>query len=211
MKVTIELNGVQLEKEIPIKWSEVTFKQFLKIYKMKELSEMLALFLDIEEDVLKKARIHNLEVILTLLSFVKKDMKLNIPETCMGYKIPENLEFETIGQFEDLKLEAQTIVDSFEKYALFCGIYASNPYDYKKAEELKEVFMNAPCEEVMAIGNFTLLKLVELMNGTPRKSPPRLTPMKRFKLALTAWLRNLVFTVRFYIWKRKLRLPERNY
>ena len=210
MRVTIELNGVKVEKEIPIKWKEVTFSQFLKLSKMKETSEILSMFLGIEEETLKKAKIHNLETILSLLSFLKEEMDLQVPDTCMGYKIPKNLELETIGQFEDLKLEAQDLKD-FEKYALFCGIYASEPYDYKKAEELKEVFMNAPCEEVMAIGNFTLLKLVELTSGIKPKSSSRNTPMTKFRRVLTVWVRSLVFMVRFYTWKRKLRLTERSY
>ena len=210
MRVTIELNGVKVEKEIPIKWKEVTFGQFLKISKLKETSEILSLFLGIEEETLKKAKIHNLETILSLLSFLREEMDLQVPDTCMGYKIPKNLELETIGQFEDLKLEAQDLKD-FEKYALFCGIYASSPYDYKNAEELKETFMNAPCEEVMAIGNFTLLKLVELTSGIKAKSSSRNTPMTKFRRVLTVWVRSLVFMVRFYTWKKKLRLTGRSY
>jgi hypothetical protein len=107
------------------------------------------------------------------------------------FSIPKNLEFETIGQFQDLKAEAVQIKDakSFDKYALFCAIYATNPYDYQEAEKLVPTFINAPCEEVMAIGNFILLKLAELMTGIQSKSQSPSIPMKKYWLVLTVWLK----------------------
>lgn len=214
MKITIELNGVKVEKDIPTMWKEVTFGQFLKLSECEDdISKILSLLTGIEVETLNKAKIQNLEKIITLLSFLKTEMTLEVPKTCMGYEIPKNLEFETIGQFEDLKLEALQMKDikSFEKYALFCAIYAVKEYDYKKAEELAPVFLNAPCEEVMAIGNFTLLKLTELTSGIEVNWPPRNTLTRKLWLAFNAYRRNLAFTVRYFIWKKKLRLRERSY
>lgn len=214
MKITIELNGVTVEKDIPTMWKEVTFGQFLKLSECEnDTSAILSLFTDIPKETLSKAKIGNLESIISILSFLKTEMSLVVPEICMGYKIPKNLEFETIGQFEDLKLEALQLKDvkSFEKYALFCAIYAVKEYDYKKAEELAPTFLNAPCEEVVAIGNFTLLKLTELTSGIEVKSHLRSTPMKRFLLAFNAYRKSLAFTVRYYIWKKKLRLIGKSY
>ena len=210
MKVTVEMNGIVLEKEIPIKWKEVTFKQFLELSKCEnDTVKILGVFLGIDEKTLRKAKVRNLESILNLLNFLKTEMDLTLPGTCLGYNIPKNLELETIGQFEDLKLEAQSLTD-FSKYTLFCAIYSTKPYDYKKAEELAPIFLNAPCEEVMAIGNFTLLKLAGLMSGIDPKLQNLNTPLRRWRLALKNYLTSLVFIARFYIWKKKLRLPERN-
>lgn len=213
MKITLELNGVKLEKDIPTMWKEVSFKQFLSLLKCEDdIVKIVSLFTEIDEETLKKAKIYNLEIIINLLSFLKTEMDLTVPETCLGYKIPKNLEFESIGQYQDLKLEASTMKDNdVEKYALFCAIYCTNPYDFKEAEKKKDEFLNAPCGEVVAIGNFTLLKLVELSNGIRVKSPLRSTPKKKFWRALIAFQKSLAFTLRYYIWKKKLRIRETSY
>ena len=213
MKITLELNGVKVEKDIPTMWKEVTFKQFLALLKCEDdIVKIVSLFTEIDEETLKKAKIYNLEIIIELLSFLKTEMDLTVPNTCLGYKIPKNLEFESIGQYQDLKLEASTMKDNdVEKYALFCAIYCTNPYDFKEAEKKKDEFLNAPCGEVVAIGNFTLLKLVELSNGIKVKSPRLSTPKKRFWRALIAFQKSLAFTLRYYIWKRRLRIRGTSY
>ena len=215
MKITIELNGIKVEKDIPITWKEVTFKQFLGLVECgDDTGKIISLFTGIDEETLKKAKIYNLSSIISLLGFLKTEMDLTLPEKVLGYSIPKNLEFESIGQFQDLKLEAMTMekdLKAFEKYPLFVAIYAVNPYDFKKAEELAKEFENAPSEEVMAVGNFTLLKLAESIANIPPKSPPRNTRMRKFRQVLTAWLRNLIFTRRYYTLKRKLRLTEKNF
>jgi hypothetical protein len=133
----------------------------------------------------------------------------------MGYAIPERLETQTIGQFEDMKVEVSKIKDaskeSLKSYAMICAIHATNPYDYSEAVKVSSVFMDAPCEEVMAIGNFTLVKLAELMNPMLRTAPKSPSRLKRWRQGMKGWLKNLVFTARYYSWKRKLRLTERSY
>ena len=213
MKIEIQLNGLKLEKEIPTKWEEVSFQKFLKLTSCgDDTVKIISLFTDIDEETLKKAKISNLESLISLLGFLKTEMNLTIPDTCQGYKIPKNLEFETIGQYQDLKAEALILsqTNSFDQYALFCAIYATNPYDYKKAEELKSVFMDAPCTEVMAIGNFTLAKLAELTTGIKIKSLLPSIHRKKFWLVSTVWLRSLVFTARYYTWRKKLLSIGRN-
>lgn len=214
MKIQITLNNVTVEKQIPTKWKEVTFAQFIKLVEAgDDPAKVISIFTDIEEETLRKAKISNLESIIAMLGFLKTEMNLKVPETCMGYKIPKNLEFETIGQFQDLKAEAVQIKDakSFDKYALFCAIYATNPYDYQQAEKLIPTFLNAPCEEVMAIGNFILVKLAELMTGIKSKSPSPSIPMKKYWLVLTVWLKSLGFILRFYTWRKKLHSIGKSY
>jgi hypothetical protein len=216
MKVTIKLNGVKVEKEIPTSWSEVTFLQFLKLAKCENEAQKIALFTGLDEALLQKATINNLGSIISCLSFLNTPLTLHIlPKTILGHKMPKNLEIETVGQYEDLKLEAAKIkpdqVDTVEAYTMFCAIYATNPYDYKQAEILKDYFLQAPCEEVMAIGNFTLMKLIGLNSPGLHDSQKRPSLVRNWKLATSAWLNRLAFTVRYYSWKRKLRLTERNF
>lgn len=213
MKIQIELNKVKVEKNIPTSWKEVTFGQFLKIADAKDdHAKLISIFTDIPEETLKKAKISNLESLIALMSFMRTPMSLDLPDSVMGYKIPKSLELESIGQYQDLKLELADITaeNGFHKYPLFCAIYATNPYDYQKAEELASTFLNAPCEEVVAVGNFTLLKLTGLMTNTALRLPTRSTPLKKLKLALTGWLRNLVFTLHYYTLKKRLHSIGKN-
>ena len=212
MKITIELNGVKQEREIPLSWDQVNFEQFLKLIKAgDDIAEILSIFTEVDADLLRKANIQNLEVIINLLSFLKTDFEPVVPDKCLGYEIPKNLEFESIGQFQDLKLEAMDMKEDITKYALFCSIYATKPYDFKEAEKRKDEFLKAPAPEVVGIGNFTLMKLVELINGIKPKLPLQSTPRKKFLRVLTVWRRSLVFTLRYYIWKRKLRIGGTRY
>jgi len=217
MKAKIKLNGVTVEREIPTNWKQVTFRQFMKLAECgSDEVKIISLFTGVEEATLKKATLYNLGQILNALSFLKnQEMDYTVPESILGYKIPKNLEFETIGQYQDLKLEAGQMkegdIKSFEKYPHFVAIYATTPYDFQEAEKKIDYFFDAPCEEVMAVGNFTLLKLAELTNGIRLNFQKSNSPMKKLKLALVAWLKNSIFTLRYYIWKRRLRLHEKSY
>lgn len=213
MKITMTLNGVKIQKDIPTSWNDVTFKNFLQLAKCQSITEKLSLFTGIESSTLLKAKINNLDSVIKILSFTEQSPEVDrIPETIEGYKMPKNLELNEIGRFEDLKLEAAKIKaddpDSVEVYAMFCAIYALEEYDYDKAKELKDVFVNAPCEEVMAVGNFTLVKLIGLNNPGLLKTPKPTSRLRSWRLVIKGWLSRLAFTARYYSWKRKLRLIE---
>lgn len=210
------MNGVKVEKQIPTSWKDVSFKQLLKLAQCKTLTDKLSLFTGIEASTLSKAKINNLTQIIQILAFTEQSPEVDrVPKEIQGYKIPQDLEIESIGQFEDLKLEAAKIksddAESVEVYAMFCAIYVTNPYDYEKAKELKETFLNAPCEEVMAVGNFTLLKLIGSNNPGLLKTLKPTSRLKNLRLAIKGWLSRLVFTGRYYSWRRKLRLTGKSF
>lgn len=215
MKITAILNGVSLKKEIPTGWDQVTFLQALRLMKCQTDTQVLSVFTGIEEETLKKATIKNLYTVINAIGFTKIPPSVDkIPDQIRGYEMPKNIEIDEIGRYEDLKLEAAKIqkddIDSIEAYAMFCAIYAAKPYDYETAKGLKDYFMNAPCEEVMAIGNFTVMKLIELNNPGLQGSQKLPSRLKNWKLATSAWLTRLAFTVRYYSWKRKLHLTAKN-
>lgn len=213
MRISMTMNGVKIQKEIPTSWKDVSFKNFLQLAKCQSITDKLSLFTGIESSTLLKAKINNLDSIIKILSFTEQSPQVDqIPETIQGHKMPKNLELEEIGRFEDLKLEAAKIKaddpDSVDVYAMFCAIYALEEYDYDKAKELKDVFLNAPCEEVMAIGNFTLVKLIGLNNPGLLRTQKPTSRLRSWRLAIKGWLSRLAFTARYYSWKRKLRLTE---
>lgn len=208
--------------EIPTRWEDITFEMFLRLAVVKSESERLSVLLGMDEGKIRSARIRGFEQVLSALSFMDREAPLiEVPKKILGYEVPANLELEQVGRYEDLKLIMATFpegdklpVESLAKYADMCGVIFQPDYmdsDDKKKEEFAKRFMGAPCLEVLAIGNFLLWKLIALRMGIKNPSPKSNTPLRRFRLALTAWRKHLAFTVRFYFWKRKLGLIAKGY
>lgn len=212
MKYKFKLNGVTAEYEIPIRWSEVKFKDFLELDGTD--SKALSVFTGIEQKTLKKANITNLDGLLKNISFLSSEVPImKFPKEIQGYKVPYDIGFEQWGQYTDMKEEldkGKTGIELLKQYPLFCAIYTMTDYDFKTAEQRAIEFLDAPCTEVMATGNFILMKLIALRTATVNNSLPEGTPLRKYRLALKAWWINTVFTVRFYILKRKLRLTEKS-
>lgn len=213
MIITITLNGVKVKKEIPDSWDQVTFEQFLKLAQCKsDPAKILSVFTGVKETVLIKSRIQNLGLVVQHLSFLEKPMSVVIPKKIFNYKIPENLEFQSIAQYQDLEAECAKFsqkkedeIENAKRFPLMVATYCVEDYSWEAAEKLAPIFYGAPCEEVLAVGNFTLVKLVELKANTKVTYPQGATPMSKLRLVMRAWLRNMVFTARFYLWRRRLR------
>jgi hypothetical protein len=210
MKLTVTLNGVKIEKQTPDTWHEVTFRQFLELAKCGgDYVKIISMFTGIDETTIRKAKMFNLDRVIMSLSFLNTIPESKVPDKVLGYDMPKKLEFETIGQFEDCKQKLNEFKDDpSQAYPFICAAYAMKDYDGDAALKLSEQFFEAPCTEVMAIGNFTLMKFIALTMNSQKSSPRVLTLMKKLKLALIGWLARLGFTVRYYIWKRKHRLHE---
>lgn len=226
MKFDITLNGVTVQKEIPVSWEQVTFRQLLDLTETSEL-KALSLFTGIEPDILRKAQINGLDELLSALSFIHKPAPANLLckeiHTKEGvYPVSLDIGFDSFGQYVDLKetldaLEKITdkekkAMETLKSYPTLCAIYSVKPYNSKIADSKVEEFFNAPCTEVVAVGNFILMKLIALRATTEANSQKRgATLIKKFRLALKAWLINMAFMVRFYIWKKKHRLTGTKY
>lgn len=221
MKAEITINKVKVIKEVPTSWDDVTFKMFLALKDCgDDWGKVIAVLTDMDYEIIKKATIKNLDKLLTAVGFINTKTETYIPKTILGYEIPKNLGFETIGQLEDIKLELKAMKeenasmdDQLLKYPLWCAVYACKnwnlkdgetpQYDWKKAEKMQSIFFDAPCLEVLGIGNFTLMKLIGLNLNTGKSSQGRSTLMKKFKQVLTVWRMRLAFMVRSFTWKRK--------
>jgi len=219
-KFTITLNGIQVKKEIPEDWSEVTFGQYLDLVEVQHNpSGCLAVFVGIAESTLQKVRIVGLDDVLHTLSFVQTPPTTQIPKEIKvgdkAYKVPKDLAFETTGQFQD----AKAIVESFQpngdnlsredqlKYLDLVAVFAMPDYLDKSVEEQKEFaqqFLNASCGEVLAVGNFTLLKLIGWKMNIKPGALNKTGALKKLRLAIKIWLKNTAFSLRFAWLKRKL-------
>jgi len=105
MKVTAILNGVKVTKEIPTSWDQVTYGNFLKLTECgTDIAKIVSLFTGIDIDTLRKSKILNIEAVTGALSFLNVPMDaLDIPDKVLGYDIPKNLEFESMGQYADIQ------------------------------------------------------------------------------------------------------------
>lgn len=224
MKVTITINKQVFHRDIPITWDQVSFGDFLKLDECgQDVIKVIALLTRIDYEQLKKAHIKNLDQIVSVLGFLKKPMDPPDAKSIKylhGYKLPDDLEFEETQMFLDLQkyvTEAKdlTPLQQLERFTLYCAVYAckrwKGAYDWKHAEELAPTFLNAPCTEVMAIGNFTLLRLIGLNLNINPASLNRVTPLKKFRLALKGFRLRMVYRLHSMIWLKRLGVKKTNY
>lgn len=217
MKVTITLNKKEHHRDIPTSWDQVTFKDFLQLDDCgQDIIKVIALLTRIDYEQLKVAKIKNMDTVIATLGFLNKPM---VPpdaqgiKTILGYPLPKNLEFEQVQMYLDLKNyvnEAQKLTpkEQLERYTLYVAVYAcihlKGKYDWKYAEELAPIFLNAPCTEVVAIGNFTLLRLIGLNLHINLNSLKTGSTIKRFRLALKGYLLLMARYFRSLISKKEL-------
>lgn len=238
MKVSIYINGKENQREIPINWDQVKFRQFLALETCgDDIIKVIALFTGVDYDTLLKAKIKNLDEIIAVLGFLKKPMEEVIPVTIMGYHVPKKLEFEQTQMYLDLKnswSESRQLsaIEQLEKYTLYCAVYTcmqkdaewcgklieelhifdsrqaeellEGRYDFRKADKMKDEFLEAPCTEVMGIGNFTLLRLIALNANINLNSQKPSTRIKRFKLAFKIYRLRMAQALRSLTWKKRL-------
>jgi len=217
--------------DIPTGWNgkpPVTFRQYLGIIKAgNDINELLSVFTELDPSVIKKAQIKNLGAVTACLHFLKSPPVYRTPAAIMGHRIAKNLEGESTAQYADLQqilgkmryvdetrkeLTADDIIFNYNFYPLIVATYAIVPYDFKQAEALAPKLFNAPCTEVLAVGNFTRVRLHALNSGIVPTSPPTVDTLRnRFKQALIDWLGSLASSIRYNMWKRSLPLNERNY
>lgn len=209
MIFTFELNNVKIKKEIPTSWDKVTYRQFIDLSKLgSDLTKVIAYFSDISEDTLKLTKIKNLDLLASKLAFLnsEKGLILNeIPASIAGYPLPKKLELQSIERFEDIRKEVQgkAATDILESYPVIVATYAMPVYDGLTVDNFSHQFWDAPCGEVLAIGNFTLKKLSGLIPPSQKNYPLAVILLRRLRLAIRGWLANSAFSVRFYLWKKK--------
>jgi len=217
MKITIILNGVKVIKDIPTTWHLVTFRQMIALYEAGEdKAKIISVFTGVEPETLRIATINNFDLVIDMLSFMKDQMNLIIPQSILGHKVPTDLESEAIARYGDIqeiiaKFNPEDNIFNLSQYPLIIATYVTgSPYDFKQAEELAERIWDAPCTEVMATGNFILNKFSKLKRGTLNSFPLVGTRLNRLKQAIKNSMLRLVFSIRYGSWKRRHRSTAKN-
>lgn len=221
MKVTVVQNGKPQAINLPTSWDQVTFRQFLKLDECgNDIVKVIALLTGIEYDTLLKAKIVDMDQVIAMLGFLNRPAQPFIPTSICGYPVPKDLAFEEVQMFVDLKTyiaetKEKTGLEQLAQYPVYCAVYACShrygKYDFQLAENLSEVFFDAPCTEVLGIGNFTLARLIGLNLNIAVNSRKPLTRMQRFKLVLISWRKISVHMQRWFTWKKKLADQTKNY
>lgn len=215
----ITINGLTYEKDIPTSWDQVPFKMLWELDKCQSTAETLSVITGVPVADIEKAKIKGADKLLAVLAFMQTKIDTNyIPKDILGFRVPENLSSEQVQVYEDIKEEIREAREKEEnislKYPLFIAMLLSpgihGEYDYEKSKILARQFENAPVGEVLAIGNFILLKLKGLKEGINLDFPKRPTPLKKFRLALSVSLRRMVSWARWRLWKRRQAILERN-
>lgn len=220
MQITITINGQPITKKIPLSWQEVPFGTFIKLTECgDDYIKVFAAITNLDENLLRKARIENLDTALALLDFLRTECPSYVPKKILNYNVPENLGLKTLGQYTDLKAELKmsanlTGAAALKVYTKYCAIYACDQkhgeYDWEKAEWMADEFLAAPSPEVLGIGNFTLRKLIELNYGIKPTSRPVLTRAKKYRQVLKNLPQLLGITKLFSTWRKRLHLPGSN-
>jgi hypothetical protein len=212
MIFNIGLNGVIVSRDIPEGWHKMNFRQFIDVAKAgNDMNKVISVLTGVDEETLKKAKIKNFDVLLSTLSFMQKPVNQIMPSAILGLTVPKNMEDEAAARYGDLteitsKFLKDDNIGNLEYYPKIVATYVTpSPYNFKEADKLATQLFDAPCTEVLAIGNFTLLRLTASRNGMLNSSHLEGTLRNRLKRAILLWLNRLAFSIRYGTWKRQLR------
>lgn len=213
MKGTLNYKGELREVDIPTRWEELKFRHFLKIQECDgDWLKIFSVFTGLTAEELIAATWVNLDDMLVCLSFLYGDMPMALPKTILGYTIPQDIGFETVGQYKYIKEDVQEsaglpVIEQLQRYTLYVATYACaqkhGEFSWEKTEQMAEEFLDAPAPEVLATANFTLLKLTGLSQPIARDSPKPATPQKKQRRDILALWLYLVSTVQLWRWKKK--------
>lgn len=196
-------------KEIPTTWSQVSFRKFVRLADAKDdMIKIISVFTDIPEDIIRTAQIKNFDLLVTMLGFMKVEIKMNLPYTILGLKVPQNIEAEAAARYGDIqeiiaKFKEGDDVSNLSNYPLIVATYlAPSPYNFQEAEQIAERLWDAPCGEVMATGNFILRKFSLSKRTIPSNFLLVVILLSKWRRAMTDSIRRLVFPILYGIWRR---------
>lgn len=184
--ITFKLNSKRVE--IASSWEDLTFNQYLEIFKVGgDLTKLIAVCGKLDYEILKKAKIEGVEALISAMAFIKKAPAWTEPiPKCGPYTLPVNkngkynIQYESLGQFEDMRTLMNRIrKDSILKdmqditpdiVAIYLQKIRDGEYSPDKAQAMIEEIKTYPAQEVVTLGSFFIVKLSNLLTGTPDNS-----------------------------------------
>lgn len=186
---------------IPTSWEEVPFKTYLELIDDKsDYINLLSLFIGIPPDELRGAKIQGLPAVISCLQFLKKEPAIDENPTHLGFfKLPTNVEVETMEQFELVRMKIAEVHDKDLKtqnraLAYYAAVYcAEHPISEKRIAELEQKFMDLPCVEVMAAGSFFQARCIGMVSGLKTNYLRRNILLRKRRPGLSRLMRRLAF------------------
>lgn len=187
--ITLKINGEP--RQMPTCWDDMIFRQYSILLNAKpetEWTELIAAWLDIDYQVFQNATLIGFEPVLAAMSFVKDPPMWGTenPKNVREFILPANITLETVIQYEHMKKLLLTdkefkakIADYPLAVAIYCQKARDGAYNFDKAKALAEEFQEANAREIIEAGNFFLVKLWSLNNGSAHSSQSKSpTPAK---------------------------------
>lgn len=194
IKNVFKLNGKSID--MASSWDDFTYEQYWRIFNLKDdTAELVSIFTGIPVEDLRSATIIGLEKVIELANSITKSGPPNWDgsiDQVGPYKLPKNkdgsfnIQFESLGQFEDMRAVMKTVTDIKTLTAAhpqFVAIYLQKirdgSYDPEKAKAMIPEIKALPAKEVITAGSFFYARLINLLHGTPTGSPsPSPSPKK---------------------------------
>jgi hypothetical protein len=210
----------KIDFEIPSGWHEVTLKQFIDISKDLDYLEMFSVLSGIELETIKQCKPEEVAYIVEQLEELYNPKELeNLTEHVeefelngVTYKVNPNLINEKAGQWWDMKkLEAQAQDNPIEFVPMLVSMLSrpeGEEYDYTKAKERSELFLNLDVLTAFKIRTFFLSsQLVSLINSN--RYLKKNTPLKRILQGMGNFLKSSVrYLLSFHWLKNTLRYVQ---
>ena len=210
----------KIDFEIPSGWHEVTLKQFIDISKDLDYLEMFSVLSGVELETIKQCKPEEVAYIVEQLEELYNPKELeNLTEHVeefelngVTYKVNPNLINEKAGQWWDMKkLEAQAQDNPIEFVPMLVSMLSrpeGEEYDYTKAKERSELFLNLDVLTAFKIRTFFLSsQLVSLINSN--RYLKKNTPLKRILQGMDNFLKSSVrYLLSFHWLKNTLRYAQ---
>ena len=208
---TIHIGKDKYSCEVPQSWNEVSFNQLLLLMKASNDAEVFSALTGLSKELLQINELVDFYIWLDHnTTFRHKPFPANDtnPNLTWIYKdkvytIPKDINYASIGQYEDMKhvvkdlIEGKDPIKLAEQYPMVVAIYLQKlidgDYDYNKAVELSKELLEYPCEEISNTANFFLSKFLRLRGITPKCFQQGLTLQKLKRLVLTAYTKASAF------------------
>jgi len=197
IKNIFKLNGKYID--VATSWDDLCYDRFNRMRKLKpdDGVELVSILTNVPRETLEAGEISGLEAIFAVAHEILKAgvPDWNDPVDKIGpYTLPKNkdgkfkIEYESMGQFEDMRSVMNTITDLnglMEAHPRFVSIYLQKirdgHYDSEKAKEMVKEVKAMPAREVISLGSFFWAKLRALFSGTPPSSPTTTPSPKKSK------------------------------
>lgn len=216
--ITFKIAGKRCD--IPTVWRDVTYSQYVYMIIPRSFSEYIHIFSGIPLETLHRAKINNVDKLSLALAFLSIRPNMDRTETVGKYALPGQPQFESLGQFEDLRnlvkryphkerkdFDYTDFEIECELYLEACAIYfqkiRDGVYDSSKIGQVKDELRNASAVEVLSNGAFFFAKGLNLSPPSTRPYQKAIRAMKKFLQAFPGYQRTLDFLLRYSVSRGK--------